>query len=183
MTEQKCNSRMNTLVVGLGNPILGDDGVGVQVADAVRAALSPHAPVDVEEACVGGLSLMERMVGYDRAILIDAFCDEDTAPGTLTRMSLHELAATSPTQHSASAHDTSLVTAIDAGRRMGLRLPTHVTIFAIVVDAAHLYAFSDELTPAVAATIPAAVRAVLAELGEPKVTRFETVEAVETGGG
>ena len=65
---------MKTLIVGLGNPILTDDGVGVKVAYAVEEALSPNIPenLTVTEASVGGLRLMELMVGYDRVILIDA---------------------------------------------------------------------------------------------------------------
>ena len=57
-----------TIVVGLGNPILGDDGVGWRVAQAVQA-LAPEA--DVECQALGGLSLMERLVGYQRAIIVD----------------------------------------------------------------------------------------------------------------
>ena len=48
---------MKTLVLGLGNPILTDDGVGVKVADAVRKALSPDTSIDVSEASVGGLGV------------------------------------------------------------------------------------------------------------------------------
>jgi hypothetical protein len=90
-------------------------------------------------------------------------------------LSLDDLATISPTQHSASAHDTSLVTALAVGRRMGLPLPTHVTVFAVAVDAACICEFGDELTPAVAHVIPAVVQAVLIEL-----TSFE---AIGTGGG
>ena len=70
---------MKTLVVGLGNPILTDDGVGVKVAYAVEHALQSGAQgepaadeITVTEACVGGLRLMELMVGYGRAIIVDA---------------------------------------------------------------------------------------------------------------
>ena len=63
------------LVVGLGNPILTDDGIGWQVAQLVRQRLNEHLeacpPTDIREACVGGLSLAELMVGYQRAIVVD----------------------------------------------------------------------------------------------------------------
>ncbi len=70
-----------TLVLGMGNPILGDDGVGVRIAQEVQVALPADAGVDVSEACVGGLSLMERMVGYDTVILVDALCTGSRASG------------------------------------------------------------------------------------------------------
>lgn len=158
---------MKTLVLGLGNPILTDDGVGVKVAEAVRAALPPASPIDVSEASVGGLRLMERIIGYDRVILIDAlqnghYTSPATGPGTIRRLTLDQLRTISPTQHSASAHDTSLVTALDMGRRMELPLPDEVIIYAIEVE--NIIDFSEEPTPAVAQSIPKVTAAVLAEL-------------------
>ena len=153
---------VKTLVLGLGNPILSDDGIGVRVAEQVQAALPKDSCVEVGEACVGGLSLMERMVGYDCVILIDALCIHPSRPGAIRRMSLEDLGSMSPTQHIASAHDTSLLTALAAGRRMSLALPVAVTLFA--VEAENVLDFGEEMTPAVAEALPAAVRAVLAEL-------------------
>lgn len=157
---------MNTLVLGLGNPILTDDGVGVRVAEAVQAQLPAGAPVDVREVSVGGLTLMESMVGYDRAILIDAMMRRNGAPGKVRRLTLGDLEAISPTQHSASTHDTSLVTALAMGRRMGLHLPEDVVIYA--VDVENVIDFGEEPTPAVAAAIPEVAAAVLAELQPEK---------------
>ncbi|HEY54203.1 MAG TPA: hydrogenase maturation protease [Caldilineae bacterium] len=156
---------MKTLVIGLGNPILTDDGVGVKVAYAVEQALgSGHDDsIDVTEASVGGLRLMEMMVGYDRVILIDALTLGDAPPGSVQQMSLPDLEAISPTQHSASAHDASLVTALDSGRRMGLPLPDDIIIYAISVE--NVLDFSDTPTPAVARAIPRVTKAVLEDLG------------------
>ncbi|MBS1253752.1 MAG: Hydrogenase 2 maturation protease [Anaerolineales bacterium] len=157
---------MRTLVLGLGNPILTDDGVGVRVAEAVQAQLPPGVPVDVREVGVGGLTLMEMMVGYDRVILIDAMNRRNGEPGTIRRMTLEDLRAISPTQHSASVHDASLVTALEMGRRMGLHLPEDIVIYA--VDVENVTNFSEEPTPAVAAAIPEVTAAVLEELRLPK---------------
>lgn len=156
---------MKTLVLGLGNPILTDDGVGVRVAEAVREALPPDTPIDVSEASVGGLGLMERVLGYERVILIDALHDGYNNPGVIHRMTLEELRNISPTQHSASAHDTSLVTALEMGQRMGLPLPEEIIIYAIEVE--NIIDFGEEPTPAVAQAIPKATAAVLGELNKP----------------
>lgn len=152
-----------TLVLGLGNPILTDDGVGVLVAEAVQAALPVAAPVDVQEVSVGGLRLMESMLGRERVVIIDACQTACGPPGTVHRMGLDDLRAISPTQHSACGHDTSLVTALEMGRRMGLPLPSDVVIYAIEVE--NVLDFSEEPSPAVARAIPAVTEAVLAELG------------------
>ncbi len=155
---------MKTLVLGLGNPILTDDGVGVRVAEAVRQALPADTAIEVSEVSVGGLTLMERVLGYDRVILIDALHTRNNNPGVIHRLTLADLQAISPTQHSASAHDTSLVTAWEMGQRMGLPLPQEIVIYAIEVE--NILDFGEEPTPAVAAAIPQVTAAVLDELNQ-----------------
>jgi len=152
----------STLVLGLGNPILTDDGVGVRVAEAVRAALPPDADVEVCEVSVGGLRLMERMLGYERVILVDALQPGDGEPGTLRRLTLADLAEMSATQHSTCAHDASLITALETARRMGMPVPGEIIIYGVAVQ--DVLNFGEQPTPAVAAAIPAVVAAVLAEI-------------------
>jgi hydrogenase maturation protease len=156
---------MNTIVVGLGNPILTDDGVGVKVAYEVEARLAGDVPdnLTITEASVGGLRLMELLAGYDRAIIIDAIqTNNGHQPGTYYTLNLDDLRNISPTQHSASAHDTTLVTALDMGRRMGLALPTKVSIYAVEVE--NILEFNEEPTHNVAEAIPIVAEAVIKEL-------------------
>lgn len=156
---------MKTLVIGLGNPILTDDGVGVKVAYEIEKELGDEMRkyVDVTEVSAGGLRLMEAMVGYDRVILIDAILHQNgNQPGKISRMTLDDLRKISPTQHSASAHDTTLVNALDAGRELGLSLPEDIMIYAIEVE--NVMDFSEETTPDVASAIPKVKDAVLADL-------------------
>jgi hydrogenase maturation protease len=160
---------MKTLVLGLGNPILTDDGVGVHIAETIRLALPPDTSIKVSEASVGGLGLMERLLGYDRVILIDALCspagsfgNDQRTPGVIHRLTLDDLRTTSPTQHNASAHDTNLVTALEMGGRMGLPLPKEIIIYAVEVE--NIIDFGEEPTPAVKQAIPKVAAAVLAEL-------------------
>ncbi|HMZ07522.1 MAG TPA: hydrogenase maturation protease, partial [Anaerolineales bacterium] len=65
---------MKTLIVGLGNPILGDDGVGWKVVEEIKKQ-TPSSQGDVDVICLslGGLALMEHLIGYQRAILVDSF--------------------------------------------------------------------------------------------------------------
>jgi hydrogenase maturation protease len=107
---------------------------------------------------------MEMMIGYDRVILVDALTGcNGNVPGKVHRMTLGDLRNISPTQHSACAHDTSLVTALELGSQMELPLPNEISIFAIEVE--NVIDFCEDSTPAVAAAIPEVVEAVLAELG------------------
>ena len=167
---------MKTLVVGLGNPILGDDGVGWKVAEAVKERLATEtgfrlpvrpsnsktvhylSPVEVECLSLGGLSLMEHLLGYERAIIVDLM---ETGQGQVGSVRTFPLASLLDPMagHSASAHDTSLITALKTAESIGADIPKQVDVVA--VEAQNVYDFSEELSPPVAAAVPKAVQAVL----------------------
>jgi len=152
---------MKTLVLGLGNPLVTDDSVGLRVAAELRPMLAHRPDVDVDEDYWGGLRLMERMVGYGRAIVVDAICTGE-APGTIHRLAPGALA----TQRSASAHDVNLPTALAFGRQAGLELPDDERILLVGIEAEDILSFGEQCTPAVRAAIPVAVRAVLDALDD-----------------
>jgi hydrogenase maturation protease len=147
---------MTTLIIGLGNPLVSDDSVGLRVAECLKPLLADRAGVDVSEDYWGGLRLMERMIGYDRAIVVDAICT-GAAPGTIHHLTTGSIA----TQKSASAHDVSLPTALAFGRRAGAALPADENVRLIGVEAEDLVNFSHDCTPAVAAAIPRVVQEVI----------------------
>ncbi|HLA84851.1 MAG TPA: hydrogenase maturation protease [Thermoguttaceae bacterium] len=150
---------MKILVIGLGNPLIADDSVGLRVAAELKTRLAGRPDVEVTEDYWGGLRLMERMIGYDRAIVVDAICT-DAPPGTIHRLALDGI----PTQKSNSAHDITLPMALAVGRRAGASLPRDENIRLIAVEAEDVLTFSEQCTPAVAAAIPRAVEIVLEEL-------------------
>jgi hydrogenase maturation protease len=90
--------------------------------------------VEVCEVSIGGLMLMERMLGYDRVILIDAFYPGNGKPGSFRRLTLEDMRAATPTHHSVSSHDASLITALEMREHMGLPLPSEIIIYAIEVE-------------------------------------------------
>jgi hydrogenase maturation protease len=149
---------VTTLILGLGNPILGDDAAGLLAAREVQARLRWRPDVEVDEEYRGGLRLMERLVGYDRAILIDAICTGTHPAGTILRLGPDDL----PTQHTASVHDANLPTALQLAADMGLPVPQDIAIFA--VEASQVLEFAETCTPAVGAALPRLVEAVLAEI-------------------
>ena len=138
------------LVIGLGNPILGDDGVGWAVARRLGELEGWSASVEIDCLAVGGLSLMERILGYESVILVDAIETRCAPPGTVTVMDLADLTAPA-LGHTASAHDASLATALEAARAMGADVPRRVQIVA--VEAAMSYDFTEELSGPVAAAV------------------------------
>jgi hydrogenase maturation protease len=154
-----------TIVVGLGNPVLGDDGVGWHVADEVERRLEGVASpgrrivdVQVERLGVGGLRLMEFLTGYDAAILVDAAEFPDRPAGEVRSCALADLPDRAA-GHLDSAHDASLRTALDLGRKLGASLPS--TIYAVTIQARSTDEFGEELSPEVAAAVPVAADAVM----------------------
>jgi hydrogenase maturation protease len=150
-----------TLIVGLGNPILGDDAIGWRVAEQIQTRLALELTrlqgLEVDCLALGGLSLMERLVGYQRAIIIDAMTTRRGPPGSVYCFPLDALPDRS-VGHTTAAHDTSLTTAIALGRSMGASLPENITIVA--VEAEQVYDFSEDLSPEIAAAIPQAEQVV-----------------------
>ena len=148
--------RVKTLVLGLGNPLVSDDSVGLRVAAELKARLADRPEVEVGEDYWGGLRLMERLVGYDRAIVIDAICT-GAPPGTIHRLQPDAI----PTQRSASAHDVNLPTALAWAAKPALHLPEDRHILLVGIEAEDILNFGETCTPAVAAAVPRAVETVL----------------------
>jgi hydrogenase maturation protease len=153
---------VKTIVLGLGNPILGDDGVGWHIARQVQQRSEFPSDIDVEYLSVGGISLMEGLIGYDRAIIIDSFVTNQNPIGTVSCFSLDEL-PNRALGHIFSAHDTTLQNALMVGKELGAQLPKDITVVA--VESQDVYDFSEQLTPAVAAAVPDAVQAIINLLG------------------
>ncbi|HLO30360.1 MAG TPA: hydrogenase maturation protease [Anaerolineales bacterium] len=176
---------MKTIVIGLGNPILGDDGAGWKVAEEVKkllplppasstlgqdakrldqqfrsARVEEGGEVEVEFLSLGGISLMEHLIGYERAILIDAV-SSDQETGSVIVSKLSEIPDYSAF-HTTSAHDTSLQNALKLGKAMGANLPEDVTVVGIATN--HIYDFSEELSPPVEQAIPKATKIVISLL-------------------
>ncbi|MBN1148758.1 MAG: hydrogenase maturation protease [Anaerolineales bacterium] len=165
---------MKTIIIGLGNPILGDDGIGWRVAEQVERQLLSNRRagasakdlpgenssnrIEVECLAVGGLTLMEHLIGYERAILIDAITTRQTPLGTVQNLPLEEI-PNRAIGHISSAHDTTLHNAIQVGRSMGAQLPEQIDL--VTIEAQQIYDFSDELSPLIAAALPEAVQTVM----------------------
>jgi len=150
-----------TLVLGLGNPILTDDGVGILAARALRAELDGQPEVAVAEASVGGLRLLEIVSGFARVILVDAIQTREGQPGDIYRLTLDAFCAS---MHSGCSHDLDLFAALELGRQLGMPMPREIVIIA--VEVADVLTFGEEPTPAVQAAIPRAVEMVRQELAK-----------------
>ena len=150
---------MKTLVLGIGNDILGDDGVGIHIAREAARRINA-ADVTVEETGAAGLSLLEHIRGYDRLIIADAILTENTEVGKIHRLTLKDLAKTNG---SITPHDAALRTTLEIGNSLFPgEMPADVVIFA--VETHSVEDIGSEMTPAVRAAVPKVVKMIMAEI-------------------
>jgi hydrogenase maturation protease len=210
---------MRVLVVGLGNPVLRDDAVGVRLARDLRrrwedrpnatargtathgagdhvaargtaaggdgdraAADCPLIPLDstcvddpaithgsataggcsvrpggmidvrfLEECSVGGLALMEQLVGYDRVVVLDSMRTRDGRPADWYSFTASELR---PTMNLSSVHDANFATALELGRRTGLGVPADEQIVIFAVEIEDNLTFDERMSDALEAAYP-----------------------------
>jgi len=149
---------VKTVVLGLGNPILMDDGVGLKVVRALKPRVG-DPQVTLHESNRGGLNLLDILVGYDRAIIVDAIQTRDGTVGDVYHLKSDDFESC---LHVSCVHDIDFATALELGRTMGLQLPRYIAIVAVEVQ--DVTTFGEECTPVVQAAISTAVDMVLQEL-------------------
>jgi hydrogenase maturation protease len=150
---------MKTLVLGIGNDILGDDGVGIHVARAVARKISAKE-TRVEETGAAGLSLLELIKGHERLIIADAILTDNTEVGKIHRLTLKDLAKTN---NSITPHDAALATTLEIGNSLFPgEMPREVVVYGVQIP--NVEQFSGRMTPAVKAAVPEVVRLILAEI-------------------
>jgi hydrogenase maturation protease len=150
---------MKTIILGVGNQILGDDGVGVHVANELKKHIQ-NPNVTIDEAITGGMNLLDLLLGYDKAIIVDAVKSETGENGEVKRIPLSNFS----TMHSCNPHDVSLIEAIEMAKKLGEnRIPKEIIIIGIMMKEIPCE-FGEELSKNIATAVPKAVEMTLNEI-------------------
>jgi hydrogenase maturation protease len=131
-----------TIVIGLGNPLLRDDAVGLCVAEMLRPGVPPEVTVAVSER--GGFELLDLMTGFQRAILIDCLDLPQPRPGRIRNLSLQDCRGS---RRLIGQHDLSIGRAFELAEVLGIPMPVDVEIFGI--EPADTSSFGEQLSPEV----------------------------------
>lgn len=150
-------------VMGIGNPLMMDEGVGVRVMEVMMGTLAFPDNVTLIDAGTMGMGILNLFQACDYLLVIDAVDGTGEPPGTVVRLSPEDLA---PNQVKHSMHDMRFVDVLEAAMLMGCR-PEADCIGIQIADMGHV---EIGLAPAVEAAVPAAVAAALDILGERGVT-------------
>jgi hydrogenase maturation protease len=152
---------VKTLVLGIGNPILGDDGIGFHIVQELAKLIKDDA-VEVKDASTSGLILLDIITGYDRVVIIDAIKTEGGESGEIYRLRPEDFFRT--VHLTTSAHDANLPTVIEIGNKLiPEEMPHEIVIFAINVE--EIEKFTGEMTPGVKEAVPKVINLVLEEIG------------------
>ncbi len=117
-----------TVVLGLGNPLMADEGIGVHLIERLAGSGDEYPDAEFVDAGTGGLSVLHHMEGRRRAVIIDcAFMGEP--PGTIRRFAPDEVRSTKVLAHQ-SLHEADLMRVIAMARQLG-QAPEQIVIFGI----------------------------------------------------
>jgi len=146
---------MDTLILGIGNPILTDDGVGIKVAQKLKEEKTELTVTETNEA---GIALLDLIVGYNKLIIIDSIKTEEREPGDLYKLELGDL---KPVKDYSSSHGIGIATAFELGQKMGYNLPKLVSIYAVNIK--DNSTFGDNCTEEIKERIPFIVKQIIEE--------------------
>ncbi len=136
---------MKVLVLGIGNSLLSDDGVGIAVAREIKDRVGD---VDIAESNTVGIPLLEHISGYDKVVFIDSTAAKDVPIGAVREFSLEEIEKSCPFV----SHGINLPLTIEFGRKCGEAVPENVKVYGVgTKDTA---TFSENCTTEVSKAIP-----------------------------
>lgn len=149
---------MKTLILGLGNDLLSDDAVGLEVVRRLnREAKTPE--IEIRETCAASLELVDFLVGFDRVIIVDAIKTGTGKVGDVRVLDPKDMeSGRTPT----SLHHVGLATVLAAGKALGVNMPTRVRVFGIETN--EVSVFGGPCSPEVEAAVPKVIHLIRAEL-------------------
>ncbi len=148
---------MKTIVVGIGNPILRDDSVGIKVVEE----LSRDVDVDTAILTTTNFEVLDKILGYDKAIIVDAI-QTGNEPGTIYELSIDDVFVT---YSFTNTHNLTLATTLKLGYVIfPEKMPKEIKLIAIEVE--DVENFGEECTPKVKEAIPKVVETIKKEISK-----------------
>ncbi|HEY93032.1 MAG TPA: hydrogenase maturation protease [Dehalococcoidia bacterium] len=146
---------MKTLILGFGNPILTDDGVGIRIAQKIK---EENPDLEVIETSEAGIALIDYVAGHDKLVIIDSIKTGQGKPGELYKLGLEDL---KPFVYFPSSHGIDIATAFKLGESLGYKMPKYTSIYAVeIMDNT---TFKEKCTEEVEGRIPFIVKQIVEE--------------------
>ncbi len=120
--------KKKTIVLGLGNPLMSDEGIGIYLINRLSELSENYPDVDFMDAGTGGLSLLHHFDGREKAVIIDCAMMEEE-PGTIKRFTPDQVKSVKQLAHQ-SLHEQDLMKIIDMAKMLD-QCPKEIVIFGI----------------------------------------------------
>lgn len=136
---------MKTLIIGLGNPIVGDDAIGIEVTEWLQK--NANLPLEVEiqpDVSLSGIALVELFRGYDQVIIVDSMHTKQFPPGTVKVLHPDQFLSA---QHISDFHNLDFFTALTWAYQTFDDIPPKDKITIIGIEINYIQEFSDTLSP------------------------------------
>jgi hydrogenase maturation protease len=160
--SENTDSSVRTLLLGMGNPYLSDDAVGIRLVRDFNRKLGCTPKLEVIEECsVGGLNLLDLLEGFQRLIVVDSIKTQNGIPGHWYRFTAEGLRET---MNLNNIHDANFATSLELGRRMGMKIPPEREIHIFAVEILDNLTFSEQLTDGLEKTYPVYSKEIFHEL-------------------
>lgn len=150
-----------TLILGLGNPILGDDGVGIAIAREIKERWPTDPSIDIIEASLAGRFLLDLITGYQTVIVADAIITDEQAPAaSVYTLSVDDLGTV---VNPYASHALDLRTTVELGKQLGYEIPETIRIYAVEIKENTV--FREGLSPEIEATVVPVAQKIMQDLG------------------
>jgi hydrogenase maturation protease len=133
------------VVLGLGNPLMSDEGVGVYIVERLQMQAAKFPTVEFVDAGTGGMNVLHLIANRKKAVIVDcAFMGQ--APGTIRRFTPNDVTSVKQVSHF-SLHDVDILKVLELSKQLD-ECPPEVIIFGIEPEKVEQ---SDTLSPILAA--------------------------------
>ncbi len=134
---------MKVALIGLGNPIVGDDSVGIKIVDTIKNSYPlSDAITIIEDVSVGGIGLVELFRGYDKIIIVDSIQTGSYSEGSVVKLKPEDFASA---LHVSDYHNMDFFTALTFCKKVYSDIPEDIIILGIEITS--VMEFSEELSP------------------------------------
>jgi hydrogenase maturation protease len=152
--------KMKTLILGMGNPILSDDGVGLFVAKSLQNRVQG---ADIASSALVGMNLLDTVLGYETLFVIDAMTSpSESGNGGIGRLKRFSAEDRFGTLHLFSSHGMNIFDLLEFGKQCGFQVPRLEAVYGIEIESE--VAFGEELSSELQEKLPEVMEAIMADL-------------------
>jgi hydrogenase maturation protease len=124
------NDKAQTVILGIGNTIRGDDGIGIFAARAIKNQIG-FPMVDIKETQEAGINILDLISGYKKAIIIDSIRTNCGEPGTIYKFDKKNFKQKT---RSFSFHQFGLADLLDIAKLLKMDAPDDIIIYGVEVE-------------------------------------------------